>query len=460
MKNQGTITPALLVITGAFLTVIYGLLALLSLQVDYAQRQLAAEQALNIAEAGVNYYRWHLAHDPDDYQDGTGSPGPYVHEYTDPEGGAVGSYSLEIIPPQEGSSIVTIRSTGWSENYPNVQRTIEAQYGIPSLTRFSFLSNASSWYGTNITVNGDVHSNGGIRMDGTNTARVTSAQETYICGSETGCSTPTEMPGVWGSGEDRNLWEFPVPEVDFNSISFDFAQMRDSAQQTGLYLDDTGQGYHLVFNSNGTVTVSRVTSTNYYYGYDPDDWPSPCRRRYQRIGSESTIGTYNVSDVPIIFAENYLWVEGTLRGRTTVVAARFPLSNNFIDIWIPGNITYTAYDGSDALGLIAQDDIYYARNVPENFQIDAALLAQGGRIMRHAYYSGCGDAGAGNIKDSLTINGAVMSYEKSYWNYVSNGNLISGFTTRTINYDGSLLFAPPPYFPTSGEYEFLNWREI
>ncbi len=457
--QKGSITPALLIITGAFLTVIYGLLILLALQVDYSNRQLASEQALNIAEAGVNYYRWHLAHDPSDFQDGTGQSGPYIHQYTDPEGGVVGTYSLEIIPPQSGSSIVTIRSTGSTQRYPNVRRTIEAQYGIPSLTRFSFLQNSSAWYGTNITVNGDVHSNGGIRMDGRNTARVTSARETYICGSETGCSTPTQRPGVWGSGGDRNLWEFPVPLVDFNSISFDFAAMRDSAQQNGLYLNNTGLGYRLIFNSDGTVNVRRVTSTSWYNGYDPNDNPT-CQRRYQVITGQNNIGTYNVRNLPIIFAENYLWVEGTISGRTTVVAARFPLSTNFIDIWIPNNLVYASYDGSNALGLIAQDSIYFGRDIPENFQIDAALLAQGGRIMRHGYYSGCGSAGSHNIKDSLTINGSVMSYEKSYWNYLMGGVLVSGFITRTINYDGNLLFAPPPYFPTSGEYQFLNWKEI
>lgn len=457
MNKKGTVTPALLVITGAFMTVIYGLLLLLALQVDYSQRQLASEQALNIAEAGVNYYRWHLAHDPTDYQDGTGGPGPYTHQYNDPEGGTVGAYQLDIIAPSGGSSIVTIRSTGWTERYPDVRRTIEAQYGIPSLTRYSFLSNASSWYGTNITVNGDVHSNNGIRMDGTNTARVTSAQETYICGSETGCSPPTSRPGVWGAGGDQSLWEFPVPPVDFNSISFDFVQMRNEAQTNGLYLPPTGLGYHLIFNSNGTVAVRRVNSTNYYYGYDAE---TGCQRRYQRISSESTVGTYNVDDLPIIFAENHLWVEGNVNGRTTVVAARFPLETNEMNIWIPNSIRYTAYDGSDAMGLIAQHDIYYTRDIPENFQIDAAMLAQTGKIIRHGYYFGCGNAGSGNIKDSLTINGAVMSFEKSYWNYTSGGSLISGFTTRTINYDGNLLFMPPPFFPTSGEYQFISWREI
>src|SRR5690606_34193692 len=98
--KEGTITPALLVITGAFMAVIYGLLILLSLQVDFSQRQLASEQALNIAEAGVNYYRWHLAHDPDDYQDGTGEDGVYTHTYQDPEGGEIGNFDLEILPPE------------------------------------------------------------------------------------------------------------------------------------------------------------------------------------------------------------------------------------------------------------------------------------------------------------------------------------------------------------------------
>jgi hypothetical protein len=401
------------------------------MQMDFSHRQLASEQALNIAEAGVNYYRWHLAHDPLDFEDGTAEEGPYEHTYLDPEGGEVGAYSLDIIPPANGSSIVTIRSTGWDKQFPNVKRTIEAQYGIPSLARFSFLQNASSWYAPGITVNGDVHSNNGIRMDGTNTARVTSAVPTYTCGSETGCSTPTSRPGVWGAGGDQSLWSFPEDYIHFNTISFDFRDMSDSAIADGLYLPNQNQGYHLIFNSDGTVTVRRVTSVGTYDGYD-SELPH-CQARPQRILAENTIGTYNVADIPIIFAEHHLWVEGTVRGRITVVAARFPVETNFMNIWIPNNIRYTTYDGSDALGLVAQHDIYFTRNIPENFQVDAALLAQSGKIIRHGYFSGCGSAGSSNIKDSLTLNGTVISFEKSYWNFTSGGALVSGFTTRTIN---------------------------
>ncbi|MFV1917298.1 MAG: hypothetical protein ACC618_02360, partial [Patescibacteria group bacterium] len=331
---KGSILPAILVLTGAFIIVIYGLLFILTLQFDFSNRQTASEESIHIAEAGINYYRWHLAHDPDDFQDGTGGPGPYEHDYLDPQGASVGKYSLEITPPSEGSSIVTIKSTGWSNEFPKVQRTIEAQYGLQSFAEYSFMSNASTWYGTNITVNGTVHSNNGIRFDGTNTSLINSAKETYTCGSETGCSPPQEKPGVWGAGGDQGLWQFPVPAIDFDSVSFDFAQMKADAQTNGLYLGPSGNnGYHLVFLSDGTVRVYRVTSTSYYYGYAVDDG---CRRRYQRITNETQIGTYNVSDVPIIFAEDHLWVEGTVSGRTTVAAARFPIESNNMNIWIPG----------------------------------------------------------------------------------------------------------------------------
>ena len=454
INKSGTITPAILVITGAFIIVIYGLLLLLAQLFTFSNRQTASEKALHIAEAGVNYYRWHLAHEPEDFQDGTGASGPYVHEYLDPEGKSVGYYSLDVTPPADGSSIVTITATGWSNSYPEIKRTIEARYGRPSFAKYSSLQNASGWYGENITVQGDVHSNNGIRMDGTNLALVQSSKETYICGSETGCNPPRYRPGVWGSGGDQSLWQYPVPPVDFNAVSFDFAQMRQSAQNDGLYLANSNRsGYHLTFNSNGTVRVRRVNSTNNYIGYDAD---SGCQYLPQIIRSETNIGTYNVSDIPIIFAEDHLWIEGTVNGRITVVAARFPVSSYDTNVWINGNITYTQYDGSDSLGLIAQNDIYFIRNLPENFQIDAALMAQTGKIIRHGYFSGCG-ASSEAIKDSLTINGSVISYGKSYWNF--NDPPVSGFITRQINYDTNLLYAPPPFFPTSGEYEFISWKE-
>jgi hypothetical protein len=289
------------------------------------------------------------------------------------------------------------------------------------------------------------------------------AQETYMCGTETGCHPPSQKPGVWGSGGDQGLWQYPVPPVDFSAISFDLAQMRTTSQTAGLFLGPSGaQGYHITFLNNGTYTVARVNNTNFVKGYlVPGNGlggqgQGGCRNRYQIIQSETNLGTYSIATDPLVFVEDNLWIEGTVRGRVTVASASFPIGSSDVETWIRGNITYTAYDGSDVLGLISQNDIYFTKDVPNDFRIDAVLMSQNGAIIRHGYLNGCGGP-SGAIKNSLTLNGAVINFDKSYWNWGSP--LESGFTTRTINYDTNILYAPPPYFPTSGEYQFISWRE-
>jgi hypothetical protein len=83
-------------------------------------------------------------------------------------------------------------------------------------------------------------------------------------------------------------------------------------------------------------------------------------------------------------------------------------------------------------------------------------MAQTGHIIRHGYFSYCGGT-SGAVKNSLTILGSIISFNKSYWNFGSGPT--SGFITRTVSYDTDLTYSPPPFFPTGGEYEFISWRE-
>jgi hypothetical protein len=458
--NKGSITPALLVITTAFIIAIYGLLFVLTLQFDFSQRQVASEKAIHIAEAGINYYRWHLDEDPDDFTDGTGGTGPYIHDYKDPQGDVIGQYSLEITAPTESSPIVTISSTGWTDHYPSVKRKITAKYGRVSLTRYAFLHNSSMWFGPDITVYGPVFSNGGIRQDGTNTSTVQSAKETYICGLETGCNTPEEKPGIWGDGELKSLWEYPATPIDFENIKLDFIEMKSSAQADGLYLGPSGaQGYHLVFSADGNVTVYKVTGANNIQGYS---WEEGCENLYQEIVSEVAVGTYSVSSTPIIFVEDHVWPEGVVNGKTTIAAARFPLGTFNANIWLNNNLTYLAKDGNHKLGLIAEKDVVIGLNTPETFELNAAVLAQNGRIIRHNYGAqGCYKAlGKDRMRDKFIFYGSLISNFRSYWNYSSGPHLeASGFEESTLDYDPTNYGDPPPYFPSSGGYQFISWSE-
>ena len=85
------------------------------------------------------------------------------------------------------------------------------------------------------------------------------------------------------------------------------------------------------------------------------------------------------------------------------------------------------------------------------------MIAQSGKIIRHGYISTCGDT-TNAVRNSFTFKGSFVLHDKSYWNFGSSP-IDSGFETREINYDTDLLLTPPPYFPVSGNYEFIDWVE-
>lgn len=460
--HEGSITILVLVFGAVFAIAIGGLVLVAATQYTSSVRVETFEKALTIAQSGAEYYRWHLAHDPQDFTDGTGNPGPYIHQISDSYGSTEGTFSLEITPPASGSSIININSKGWLDSHPDIVRSISARYGIPSIAKYAFLNNSNVWYGQKTTIHGKIFSNGGIRMDGTHDSIVQSAKSTYTCGTETGCDPSETKPGIWGSGGPASLWEFPVPAIDFNGIAADFTNLRTAAQTNGTYLGPSDNyGYHIVFNSDGTYTITQVTSAQNKKGWSVENG---CENLYQKITQQTAVGTYSIATKPVIFIEDNVWVDGVINGKVTVVAAKFPLDINQKNIWINNNITYLAQDGNSAAGLIAQNDIYFALDIPEIFEINAALLAQKGKVIRHNYkYPGCATHPEA-VRQQLIIYGSIISNLKSYWSYGQGSagfgsEPTSGFSQRDIIYDSTLYFAPPPYFPDQGEYEFISWEE-
>ena len=82
-KNRGMMLVNVLVFSAIAIVIVTAFLTWVSVSVKIAKTTYYKAEALEIAEAGVDYYRWHLAHSPSDFQDGTGSTGPYVHNFYD-----------------------------------------------------------------------------------------------------------------------------------------------------------------------------------------------------------------------------------------------------------------------------------------------------------------------------------------------------------------------------------------
>jgi hypothetical protein len=422
------------------------------LQFRVIKSAVAREQAFHIAEAGVNYYQWRLAHFATDYQNGTGAAGPYVMDYKDTDNQTViGRYSLTITPPPIGSTIVTIASTGWTLANPSVKRTVTARYGVPSLAKYAVLTNTDVWVGSTESVNGQMHANGGIRFDGTGNAPITSAKTTYTCQTYHGCG-PTTKPGIWGSASaaTKNFWQYPIANVDFSSITANLATMKTDAQSNGIYLPPSNaQGYSLVFNSNSTVSIYKVTSLRSHAS--GTDVNGASHSEDLDYNARSLQSTQALPANGIMYIEDRTWVEGVVSGRVMVAAAKLPYNAATApSILVPNNITYTVKDGSVTLGLLAQKDILVTYYAPNNLEIDAALIAQNGSAQRYFF--------SGNTKNTITIYGALASYGVWTWSWSSGNSITSGYQNTNTVYDNNLLYAPPPSFPlTTDGYQQISW---
>ena len=94
-----------------------------------------------------------------------------------------------------------------------------------------------------------------------------------------------------------------------------------------------------------------------------------------------------------------------------------------------------------------------AYNAPTDLTVNAAMIAQNMQ---------CSGLSVSKLyqrkKIVLPVNGSLASYGLWTWTYVSGSNVISGFRNTYTNYDGNLLYSPPPSFPLSTDgYQQISW---
>ena len=110
----------------------------------------------------------------------------------------------------------------------------------------------------------------------------------------------------------------------------------------------------------------------------------------------------------------------------------------------------------DSLGLIAAGDMVIDRYTPHNdIEIDAIIMA----LNTSFFYDGWKT----DLKGTLSLLGGLIQSARGPVGTHSAGTKITGYSknynydTRMANPAGGYL---PPYFPTTGQYEKVYWKEV
>lgn len=513
--------PALLSVIVAFSIIGAAVTEVTLTNFTVVANSIKSQQALNLAEAGINYYMWHLNHNSSDYTDGnkTGNTltaygyGPYIHQYVDLNGSNEGTYTLYINPPtNNNSSIVTIRSIGQPIGSA-ITKTVQAQVGVPSFASYAVVSDSALWFGNNETASGPVFSNQGIRMDGPNTSTVSSANSTYTPSYQVG-GDGNSHPGVWCdpsvttpincSTRSKSDWLYPVPTIDFNQVSSYLCTLKKlafSSSSTTASIDSQSnacsqtpnastQAYIARSNSNASQSKGYLIVLNPNTTYDLYRVSSEDDTQSSYLTALSTTLLSSGNPIPangVIYVEDNVWVISNpdFHGRVTIAAGRLSASssNSYSNITIAGPLLYSTKNGSDAIGLIAQNNISIAPYAPPpptvtpiNFEVDGALLSENGNIWYPDTYNVAPwycTTGWTDPSQQFLFYGSVATRQTWTWSWLNgpyqcgnasydpiSGNYISGFLNDTTQYDYNLLYNPPPDFPLTSGYNILSWREI
>lgn len=474
-SSQGSIVLLVIVFGAIFFTLLISLSGFVLSQNRMQDVTRSRTESFTLAEAGLEYYRWFLSHFPGDTTNGTGHGGPYVTTYIDPEYGTSGTYSLSIVSNSSCGAVqsIDVTSTGTSSSTPVVSTTLLARYAAPSVAAYSYVVGSSVWAGADRIINGPYHSNGGIRMDGTANAPVSSSLSSWTCNSSFGCSPSATKAGVFGTGSNQNLWAYPTPQVDFAGIAANFTSLKTTANTNGLYLPrystSSGnnarphRGYHLIFNSNGTITVKKVDTVT-TLSVQPIN-SADSSSDYTLINSETNYQTLSIpSSCGLIFVEDNTWIEGTIPSKVTIVAAGVVDSSFKPDIVLHGNILYGATDGSDGLTVIGAHNILIAPDSPQTMTVNGIFVAQSGAFGRNYYYNAGNHHCDGTYepRDTLTIFGTTVSNLRTGTKWMdgcSSGN-DAGYQTRIDAFDRQNATNPPPFTPTtSTQWQFVDWQQ-
>jgi hypothetical protein len=344
-------------------------------------------------------------------------------------------YNLEIFPPSQAVPLIRILATARPVGDTDVRdwRALETLVRPSSVSDYQMVADANITYGVGATTYGKIYAgidaNGvahSVQHDGT------AYGDIYAEGNVTGNTTLMGGAQKYNSTTIRSVIKSPI---NFNSFLASLVDIRNAAGAGGVVEDvSTVDAWKMTFQPNGQVFVQSCMKTS---GKPIGDAQPTC-------GASTPV---NIPNNGAIYTGQPVIVSGVVNGRVTVGSAS--------DIYVGGNITY-AQDGDDVLGLVASRNVIVSQWVPSTLSWRAATIAQSGTWRSYGYdpQTNTNEADyVGNFRlTSMTFTGSTATY---------GGGSMSLFNSRIYQYDQTLMYLPPPWFPTVQDaYTVVLSREV
>ena len=254
--ERGYVLPMVLLVLMALGLLSGTLLGMVRTNQQHVLRDRAYTQSLAVAEAGLNQFLWMIAsgqcHESYNFAlPGNTGPDPHTQTFalTDPYPSDELKYLYhQVTPPPPPFSDRSHGPTGATESPANSPYRLAPSCGRPAFSEPGSFTTTTLcgrpvgrvWYGK-------THSNVGIRIE---TAEindlVSCARQSYQY------AQGQTKPGIWSNNVPENdpsraLWKFPVPPIDFNTVTSDFVRL--NALATGVHnllREPTQQGRNTV----------------------------------------------------------------------------------------------------------------------------------------------------------------------------------------------------------------------
>jgi hypothetical protein len=350
-------------------------------------------------------------------------------------------YNIQVTGPTSTNAWSDIIATGRKQGTVTPVRVIEKRLRPASIADFLMITNSDYHVGAGATTYGKIYagidsSNNAHDVDHDGTAHA----DIYAEGQVTGSVTMADGAQKYDSDSTpqiRTMLKQPISFTRFATSLVDI-QRAASLPGGGIYLNASVGAWQLTFNSNGTVNVKTCSSTRETSSTAPSctqyaGFPQQVPANGAIYAEQSVVingGTSTCTDP-----------DGTVLTNANCVNGRVTVASNG-DIVVGDDIGWVQ-SGDDVLGLIGKNDVVVAQWAPDTLHWRAGVLAQTGA--RHS-------ASSDDSHDTATFTGSQASNGSAYMDM---------FHTRYYNYDQTLTYLSPPWFPTVDyAYTTLLFREL